>query len=120
MIPKMRKRPRMGVRQPSQIRCAGHLQWVRRHACCIDGKAGHQCVGKIVAHHAREGADGGMGLKPSDSTTVPLCDMAHGIVHQIGWQSFEARYGVDLSKIAAELWRVSPHRIKWESRNDHD
>lgn len=114
----MRKRARMGVREPGQIRCAGHLQWIRRHACCVDGKADHACTGRIVAHHAREGANGGMGLKPDDTTAVPLCDLAHAIVHQIGWQSFEKRYGVDLSRIAEALAKASPHRIKWENRND--
>lgn len=62
----------------------------------------------------REGADGGMGMKPGDDTAIPLCGDAHAEGHRIGWRTFEARYGVDLDKLAAMYWRLSPHRKKVE------
>jgi hypothetical protein len=56
----------------------------------------------IQAHHVRKGA--GTALKPADAHTVGLCLEHHTEGHTSGWRSFEVRYGVDLSAIAARLW----------------
>lgn len=132
MIPKRKKRVRSGIRDDDgPIRCPGHLKWVRGHECCIAGKSAdsgfsfravplifnHICEGRIEAHHVREGDHGqGMGRKPDDSTAVPLCSSAHKRGHDIGWETFEKEWRVDLAKTAAELWRISPHRITWERK----
>jgi hypothetical protein len=114
-LPRRKTRPKMGVRQDSHIRSEGHMRWVRScFNCSIEGKAGHVCSGPVVSHHCREGANGGTALKPDDSTVVPLCDGAHAEIHR-GWRTFEAKYGVDLSKVAADLWKISSHRKKWEA-----
>lgn len=109
-----RKPEKMGVRESSIVRSDGHLKFVRGFCCAILDKAGHQCSGKMHAHHCREGADGGTGMKPGDDTAVPLCDLAHAEIHAKGWQTFEAKYGVDLSALATRLWKASAHRLKWE------
>ena len=121
-LPRRRKRERSGIRDgDGPIRCPAHLQWCRNFHCLIEGKSyamgeygyNHECDGRIEAHHVRKGADGGMGLKPSDATVVPLCTWAHSLVHSVGVDSFEKRYGVDLSATAAELWSRSPAGIKY-------
>ena len=113
MIVRKRKREKMGVRQPTQIESPGHLAWLRGSCqCLIAGKAGHVCSTKMEAHHVREGADGGMGMKPGDDTAVPLCADAHAEGHRIGWRTFEARYGVDMDKAAEAHWKASTHRHK--------
>lgn len=117
MIPKRRKRESFGTREPAQIRSDGHLAWVRGHCCLIEGKADHFCQGKMEAHHVREGSNGGMGLKCDDSDAVPLCSVAHAIGHNIGWTTFQMRYGVKLPEAAAELWQKSPHRLKYQQRH---
>ena len=91
MIPKRRSHPRMNVRESSVIRCPGHLKWVRGLECCL-------------ADH----------WWPDDSTVVPLCAASHASGHQQGWATFQKRWRVDLVKIAADLWKASPHRIKYE------
>lgn len=60
-LPKRRRRPKMGVRKPSQVRCAAHLKWVRGHFCAVKGLNGHVCRGRIEAAHVRSGTDGGVG-----------------------------------------------------------
>lgn len=121
----------MGVRESSVIRCPGHLQWVRGCECVIEGlqpdgvplgdsrwNAHHICEGKIEAHHVREGDHGhGMGLKPDDSSAVPLCSAAHKRGHDMGWKTFERMWLVDLSDVAADLWKASPHGQKY--RREH-
>ena len=114
MILAKRKRPKMDVRQDDTIRCQGHLAWVRQSfVCAINHIPGHECSGRMHAHHCREGANGGMGKKPDDSTAVPLCDLAHAEIHNTGWKSFEKKYGVDLSALAGKLWRLSSHSMKF-------
>lgn len=108
----MRKRQPLGVRGEPQIRCPSHLAWVRRHECCIAGRNGHVCEGRIEAMHARNGTDGGMGVKPSDIWTIPGCSGAHHEQHQIGEPAFERKYRLSLREIAALLWQKSPHRLK--------
>ncbi len=130
-LPQRRKRPPMMQPKPgSPIRCPGHLKWVRGHECSIAGKQHdwveldsrtvysvlHVCEGKIEAHHVREGNGGGMGLKPDDSSAVPLCSAAHKRGHETGWQTFEKEWSVDLSAIAAELWKRSAAAKKYEIR----
>jgi hypothetical protein len=128
MILKRKQRVKMNVREPSVIRCPSHLKWVRGCECAVSGKLQqlgdgyakhHTCEGKIEAHHVREGDHGqGMGQKPDDSTAVPLCSHAHKRGHDIGWQTFEKEWRVNLSSIAEALWKASPHGIKY--RREHD
>ena len=107
-----RKQPKMGMRVEARVRSQGHLKFVRGFVCAVMGRAGHECEGKIEAHHVRHGTDGAMGQKPSDEFAVPLCGCAHRTLHDIGEVTFQSRYGVDLLATAAKLWRVSPHRKK--------
>lgn len=125
---KRRKRQRSGIRdEDGPIRCPGHLKWVRGHECAIanftpvgksihgkEWSVPHVCIGRIEAHHVREGANGGTGLKPDDSTAVPLCAHAHKRGHDKGWETFQKEWGIHLPSIAAEFWRKSPHRLKYE------
>jgi hypothetical protein len=55
------------------------------------------------AHVGKAGK--GMGRKADADQTVPLCRFHHRILHHIGTQSFEQRYGVDLDALAAETER---------------
>ncbi len=109
MIPQRRKREPMGIREPSRINCPGHLKFVRGFKCAAWASGEHECSGKMEAHHVRENLSGGMGIKPDDSEAVPLCSAAHSELHNSGAKTFEAKYKVDLSKIAADLWKVSSH-----------
>ena len=91
-------------------RCPAHCTWVREHACCVSG-----CDGRpIHAHHIRTADNSGTGLKPSDRWVVSLCGVHHHLVHQ-GQDSFERIHAVDLSALAAEFARKSPHRRKLEA-----
>lgn len=130
IIPKRKKRARMGLRESSVVRCPGHLKWVRGHECCIAGVPGtmrapnfggkppHVCEGKIEAHHLQSyrAIEGGMGMKVGDDKTAPLCGSAHQLIHSIGQMAFEKRYDTNLEHVAAELWVKSPHRSKYEQK----
>lgn len=113
-LPKRRQRQPMGLREPDRVDCKSHLRWVRGFECAIAGKADHVCQGRMEAHHDRQGLTGGAGLKPGDDKAVPLCSAAHMEGDNRGWITFAAKYRVDFEKLSAELWRQSPHRLKYE------
>jgi hypothetical protein len=117
MMLKRRKREKFGTRQETRIRCPGHLAFVRLHVCAVQGVG---CSNKIEAAHFRNGTDGALGIKPSDNFAVPLCSAHHRMQHAIGEASFWAAHwvshGIDPLKLAAQLWKASPHRRKWEQK----
>lgn len=101
-----RKRPKMGLREPTQFRSQSHLAFVRRFECIVNNS---DCSGRIEAAHVRSSGEGGTGLKPGDEWSVPLCAQHHYEQHQIGESRFELRYGLDLKRIAEGLAKRSPH-----------
>lgn len=128
MIPRRKKRPKMGLREATAIKCQAHLQWVRGHECLCSGKMDrvvigddyalvpHECVGKIEAHHVTSrGAGGG------DEQVVPLCSKAHADGHRMGWETFQKRYSLPLTSIAFAMWKRSPagrrYRLGKETNN---
>jgi len=44
-----------------------------------------------------------MGRKADASLIVPLCAACHRLLHRIGRRNLEARFGVDLSLLAARI-----------------
>lgn len=60
-----------------------YLDFIHSLPCCV-------CRARppSQAAHIRTGTGGGMGLKPHDKWTVPLCDTCHKIQHNIGEKSF--------------------------------
>lgn len=109
MTPTRRKPARTNIRDDGPIRLPSHLQWVRGHNCiAADGS----CAGKIEAAHVRLGSHAGMGQKPGDDKTVPLCAYHHAYQHAHGEKTFWAIVGEDPHRIADGLWAKSPHRLK--------
>ena len=89
--------------------CPGHRAWVRRHGCSVPGcqRTPIECA------HVRSGTDGGVGLKPSDKWTISLCVFHHGEQHRIGEKAFERTYSLNLTALAEEFARRSPHWARW-------
>ena len=117
---KRRKRERMNIRPPERVRCEAHLQWIRGAFCMVSQGVNSSCAGRVEAHHIYLPGDA-KGKKPHDSQTIPLCAHHHEEGHRIGWDSFDARYGLKPGQrvnTAAALWKASPHRIKWEQKNE--
>lgn len=108
----------MAPKPDSPIRCQGHLKFVRGFNCVCSEIDPSGCGGKIEAAHVRRGTDGGIGSKPGDNWTYPGCSEHHAEQHRIGEQSFEKKYRLNLKQIAERLWRISPHRLKWEAQQE--
>ena len=110
---KRRKPKPFGIRQNARIRSPAHLKWIRGFPCAVPG-CDIQDGKYIEAAHARLGTDGALSIKPSDSWALPLCFYHHRRQHDIGEPRFEKEFGINMKKIAAELWRRSPARVKME------
>jgi hypothetical protein len=93
-------------------RSPAHRGWVRGHACSACGsQSGIECA------HVRTGTDGGVGIKPSDKWCISLCKECHARQHQIGEQSFEQSWGINMRLLAEEFYKASPHKRKLEQVN---
>lgn len=90
------------VRRPNPKRSASHLDFIRSMPCCVCGHSP-----RSEAAHVRAGTDGGLGVKPSDRFTVPLCHDHHRIQHTIGELAFWSQRGVDPTALAEHLWTKS-------------
>jgi hypothetical protein len=71
------------------VRDKKHLNFIRSLPCLICGVFGSE------AAHLRKGTDGGIGLKPSDKFTTPLCHNCHAEQHRVG----ELRFWQDIDKV---------------------
>ena len=98
-----------------QWRSTAHLAWIRGFECVVCVKTGQARASGMEAAHVRTGTDGGMGVKSSDWWAIPLCAVHHSAQHRMGETAFEAIYGIDMKKIAQDLYSRSPHRMKVES-----
>ena len=79
-----------------------HLNFVRQLPCVAGGRAAPS-----EPAHVRTGTDGGVGIKPGDRYTVPLCTACHAKQHRIGELSFWSALRIDPLNVAFRLWIVS-------------
>lgn len=104
--PERKKKLQMG-RKPRQ-RDSSHLEAIRQCPCV---KCGIDPAGE--AAHVRITREGkpiaGIGNKPDDAWTTPLCHDHHMEQHSVGEISFWAEVGIDPLKLAAKLYAVSPN-----------
>jgi hypothetical protein len=106
---KSRRLPAADRAAPRLVKAAddkhpAHLAWIRTLGCLVPGCA-HR---PVDAHHVRTCTGGGMGKKPGDEWCIPLCHTHHMAGHQMGWRTFEARYGLDLREAAECFAARSP------------
>ena len=106
-IPMPRKMPKPAKRA-SRWRSQAHCNFIRSHACSVPG-----CDGRpIEVAHVRMGSGAGIGQKPDDRRTVPLCQHHHSVQHNIGEPSFWR--GLDVEQLIADFIADSPkaHEIR--------
>ncbi len=82
-----------------------YLAWIREMPCIACGIEGR-------SEAAHTGQDGGMSMKASDYSCVPLCADCHtqaaGAYHRVGKRAFERARGLCLADVVARLqqeWR---------------
>ncbi len=106
-----------GPKRSSRWRSLAHCAWIRGFACCVCGSTTN-----IEVAHVRLGSKCGMGQKPDDWRTVPLCAGprannfeqlgCHNRQHIVGEQTFWE--GHDIEALIAEFIKASPKRREIE------
>lgn len=115
MLPR-RKPARSGIERAPKREWPKHHAFVRGHVCaCFKAQ---ECEGRIEACHYNgddiPAADkGGTGLKAHSRWVWPGCSKHHAESHQIGGESFQKKYGINLKTICEQFQKVSPCRGEW-------
>lgn len=84
-------------------RSTEYLEFVRMHPCCV-------CMAAAPndPHHVSFVEGTGMGMKPNDLYTVPLCRKCHDQAHNsVFWRG---KFSLEICKLLAE-W-IERHEIK--------
>ena len=86
-------------------RSKAYCDYIRKQPCivCYQSPSQH--------HHEAIDGSGGMGLKCSDFSSLPLCHRCHYERHHIGRKSFYKKYGIDYVK-EIEKYQERYKRIK--------
>ena len=104
---KLPQRERIGARsgppRKGPARDEDYKAWIRTLACCA-------CGVEARSEAAHTGTDGGMSMKASDYSCVPLCPECHtqgsGAYHRIGKRVFENARGLRLEALVTQLQRA--------------
>lgn len=112
MLPRRIPKP---AKREQRWRSQAHTTWVRGFACCVCGS-----MTNIEAAHVRLGSNTGMGQKPDDWRTVPLCAGLHSDIddqlgchnrqHITGEATFWRTAQIDPEALIKELIAASPKR----------
>jgi hypothetical protein len=81
-------------------RSRSFLDIVRGEICAVNHVAHYECGGVTEAAHLEVE---GVGIKASDFLTVPLCSSHHAAQHNVGIDTFQLNYGVNLWRVNALL-----------------
>ena len=117
------KKPKRQKRE-KRWRSPAHTKHVSEYPCINCGSTTN-----VVAAHYRYGSGAGMGEKPDDYLTTPLCDGpysnidgqlgCHQVQHAKGepsfWAAFAKRKGHTVYQVIQELIRTSPKRREIEA-----
>lgn len=96
-----------GQRTPREKK-PGHLAAIRLCQCLSCG-ADQGCDAAHLRISAPGKPNAGVGQKPDDRWTNPLCHPCHMSQHSMGERDFWKRIGADPFKTAIELYRLSPN-----------
>ena len=90
---------------------AKHLAYIRKQPCCVCGKPAPSEAAHIRMRRADMSKDIGMGEKPHDMHTTPLCNWHHvsgpKAQHKMNEAAFWRMHGLDPFAIALRLWHES-------------
>ena len=94
--------PRSGPPRKGPARDEEYKDWIRTLACCA-------CGVEARSEAAHTGTDGGMSMKASDYSCVPLCPDCHtrapGAYHRVGKREFERSNKLCFPDLVARLQR---------------
>ena len=107
--PDIRKRVKVSNQFKTQRKHdEGHLKAIRTLPCVVCGSSPCDAAHVRMSSAAHGKRPSGMGSKPDDSWTVPLCHEHHMEQHRIGELTFWFEVGISPFRLASLLYQVSP------------
>ena len=91
--PRLRKPRRVNTQRNWRYR-----RWIRSLPSAVSGYYGCEA--------AHTGTDGGMSLKASDYSCIPLLPVEYREYHAIGRKAFERKHGISCAEMAKNLNRL--------------
>ena len=84
------------MQKKKTYRSKKYMDFVKGLECCVDSACRHSLDGPIcdpdsIPHHTETG---GVGMKGSDLSCIPLCNYHHNYIHQHGKGTFQRKYDV--------------------------
>lgn len=103
--------PAKGQKRPRKEDGA-HLKCIRKLPCCVCGtRTSVEAAHLRISNRALGKAEPGMGAKPDDAWTLPLCAGHHRLSpdsqHNVGEQKFWAKHSINPFLTALALWKAS-------------
>lgn len=96
------------------IKSPQHLKAIRAvQFCAACGKTGPVDAAHIrYAYPRYDALPTGMGRKPDDWRTTPLCRTCHTRQHSLNEEAFWKELGIDPYQLAGDLWLASPDVLR--------
>lgn len=80
-----------------------YIEYIKQQSCCVTGRMMVNLdTGKVESdpHHTETG---GVGMKGSDLSCVPLLHELHQECHTMGQKSFQTKYNVNFKEVRLQL-----------------
>ena len=103
--PKARKPIKPKTGKPKRFagrRNEEYAAWIRTQPCIMTSLV---CMGKVQSCHVKSRAAGG----DDEGNCVSMCAVHHHAQHSMGIKTFQREYGIDLKRVATELWAEYEH-----------
>ena len=102
------KRKRLDMGRTPRAEDSKHLAAIRQCPCIVCGRdpAGEAAHIRMTAP---DKPNPGMGAKPDDQFSVPLCHACHMKQHTMGELQFWLKAGINALRMAGRLWGLSPN-----------
>jgi len=85
-----------------------HQDYIRTLSCLVcSNNIETECAHVRFSDARAAKPESGMGRKPEDCWTVPLCSRHHRDQHDMGEVAFWNKHGIDPIFVCLALWRVS-------------
>lgn len=99
-------RPKYRPKHP-RIKNEPHLNFIRSLPCLVTGTAGVDAAHIRYSDHRCAKRAVGIGEKPDDKFTIPLCRQEHQKQHSMNEREYWTDLGIDPVFVALALWSVS-------------
>ena len=88
-------------------KAGAHLAFIRSLPCVVCGRSGVEAAHVRFTELRAAKPITGMGIKPDDSWTLPLCPEHHREQHKGNERAFYVAHGIDPIFVALALWRAT-------------